>query len=49
MNKDKKEDSKTEGYYLKELCEKSSTEIDEYIKECAETGRKELDDFVKKT
>ena len=49
MNKDKKEEAKTEYDYLKELCEKSSTEIDEYINECAETDRKELDDFVKKT
>ena len=48
MNKDKKEEVKTEYDYLKELREKSSTGIDEYIKECAETGRKELDDFVKK-
>jgi hypothetical protein len=48
MNNDK-EDSKTEYDYLKELREKSSTEIDDYIKECAKTGRKDLDDFVKKT
>jgi len=47
MNKGK-EESKTEDDYLKELREKSSTEIDEFIKECAETGRKELDNFVKK-
>ena len=48
MNKGK-EEAKTEYDYLKELCEKSSTEIDEYINECAEIDRKELDDFVKKT
>jgi hypothetical protein len=48
MNKGK-EESITEYDYLKELREKSSTEIDEYIKECAKTGRKVLDDFVKKT
>ena len=48
MNKGK-EEAKAEYDFLKELCEKSSTEIDEYIKECAETARKELDDFVKET
>jgi hypothetical protein len=49
MNKDKKEEAKTEYDYLKELRQKSSTGIDEHIKECAEISRKELDDFVKKT
>ena len=49
MNKNKKEPAKTENNYIKELREKSSTEIDEYINECAEIDRKELDDFVKKT
>lgn len=48
MNKGQ-EEAKTEYNYLKELREKSSTEIDEYIKECSETGRKELDDFIEKT
>ena len=47
MNKDKKEELKTEDSYIDELREKSSTEIDEYIKECAEKGKKELDDFTK--
>ena len=48
MNKDKKEEAKTEDDYIKELREKSSAGIDEYIKECAEKGRKELDTFVEK-
>ena len=46
MNKDK-EEYKTEYDYIKELREKSSTEIDDYIKECAKIGRDDLDDFVK--